>query len=281
MIPPEDLKNKNFSRTVRGYNPIEVDDYIQFLMAKYEQLHRENAELEKRLHIVSGKYEELANDEESIRKAVSQAQKLSESMILAAERKADEITEKVKVRCENIIEDAQIKVEAEQIKLSELRLSAAQFKQMLLNEYTGYLKSLRETDIPSPEEAQAEFPSRDQILTQAMDALIPDESIEEAVIATTDNPELEDFKRFVRPSKKHMTREEKEAVKRARREGKRTLGQLTDEILQSSVDDEESTEDDSEDDLLAEAYEMSVEDAVSGENDTDFASDSNKKDNKE
>ena len=46
MIPPEDLKNKNFSRTVRGYNPIEVDDYILFLLTKYEQLYTENAELE-------------------------------------------------------------------------------------------------------------------------------------------------------------------------------------------------------------------------------------------
>ena len=278
MIPPEDLKNKSFSRTVRGYNPIEVDDYILFLLTKYEQLYAENAELEKRLHIVSGKYEELASDEDSIRKAVGQAQKFSESMIRSAERSAAEILERVNTRCEDMIQDAQIKVESEQIKLARLRLDAAKFKEMLTEEYSKYLKLLRATEIPSPEDAKKEFPSGALIFDTAMDEIEPAEILETSVLAAAADPELEEFKRFVRPKKKRLTRDEKDAIKRARKEGRVFDGSLTDMVLESIVDAEETPED-SDEQLLAESPEMSVEDAVSftvsAEEQTLFTNDEN------
>lgn len=261
MIPPQDLKNKNFSRTVRGYNPIEVDDYIKFIIGKYEQLCKENAELEKRLHIVSGKYEELANDEQAIRNAVAQARKLSEAMISAAEKKATEIIDKVQRRLDEMIEDAQIKVESEQAKLSDLRLEAARFHQMVMNAYTEQLKTMRQVEIPSPEQVLQEFPAREQIRAEAMDSLIPEEIIERAVVAPAQDPELEEFKHFVRPSRKRLTKEEKEARKKAREAGA-TLGRLTDEVLQSSVDEEDPSELVSPSELIAQASEMSVEEAL-------------------
>lgn len=268
MFSPEDLKNKNFSRTVRGYNPIEVDDYIQFLLNKFEQLHKENVELEQRLHIVSGKYEELANDEEAIRNAVGQAQKVCESMIRNAEKSAKEIIDRVTARCDDLVEDAQIKVENEQKKLAKMRLQAAEFKEMLLSEYTKYLKQLRATEIPSAEEVSAEFPSRTLIQETAMDDLFPEQIIESAALSQAGEPALEGFKRFVRPGRKKMTREEREEKKRARAEGLYYDGKMTDILLESRVDDEETPEETSDDEILAKAPEMSVEDAVISSSDT-------------
>ncbi len=267
MIQPEDLKNKSFSRIVRGYNPIEVDDYIAFLIAKYEQLYKENADLEKRLHIVSGKYEELANDEEAIRNAVGQARKVSEAMIQAAEKTADGIIEKVNARCEEIIEDAQIKVEAEQKKLAALRMDTAKFHEMVLNEYTRHLKNMRAVSIPSVEEVEREFPSHSAIEEQAMDDLIPSEIIERAVVSPAKDPALEEFKRFLRGGRKKLTREEKEALKKGDKDGKPLPGHLTEEILQSSVDDEDLNSDE-EVNILAKAPELSVEEALLDLNDT-------------
>ena len=34
MIAPYELKNKTFSRAVRGYNPAEVDEYFDFLISE-------------------------------------------------------------------------------------------------------------------------------------------------------------------------------------------------------------------------------------------------------
>ncbi|MBP3685620.1 MAG: hypothetical protein J6J21_01175, partial [Clostridia bacterium] len=86
------------------------------------------------------------------------------------------------------------------------------------------------------------------------------------------------FKRFVRPKKKRLTREEKDAIKRARKEGRVFDGNLTDMVLESIVDAEETPED-SDEQLLAESPEMSVEDAVSftvsAEEQTLFTNDEN------
>ena len=246
MIPVQDLQNKSFSRTVRGYNPIEVDDYVKFLLAKYEELCRENAELEKRLHHVSGKYEELASDENAIRNAVGQAKKLVESMLSAAEKAADEVVDKARARCDELIENAQIKVEAEEEKALELRLKAAEFKEMLIREFSRYLGEVTATRIPTTEEVRAEFPTREQIRTEVLDDLIAEDIIEEAVLDTARDPSLEEFKRFTRPQGTHLTPEEKEARQNA---DKRYPGHLTDEILKSNVDEDPGAQNDPPADL--------------------------------
>ena len=35
MLAPHELKSKAFSKTLKGYSPAEVDDYIEFLIDKY------------------------------------------------------------------------------------------------------------------------------------------------------------------------------------------------------------------------------------------------------
>ena len=67
MLAPHELKNKTFGKAVRGYNPNEVDDYIDFLIEKYTELYRENDELERKLKIVVTNLDEIRDEEESIR----------------------------------------------------------------------------------------------------------------------------------------------------------------------------------------------------------------------
>ena len=49
MLPPHELKNKTFSRVLRGYNSVEVDEHINFIIEQYMELYRQNDELEWRL----------------------------------------------------------------------------------------------------------------------------------------------------------------------------------------------------------------------------------------
>ena len=46
MIAPHELKNKEFSKSLRGYSTVEVDEHIAFLLEKYTELYRLNDELE-------------------------------------------------------------------------------------------------------------------------------------------------------------------------------------------------------------------------------------------
>ena len=49
MVSPHELKNKEFQKAMRGYSIAEVDEYIEFILAQYTELYRQNAEMEQQL----------------------------------------------------------------------------------------------------------------------------------------------------------------------------------------------------------------------------------------
>ena len=88
MLAPHELKSKSFSKSLKGYNPSEVDDYIEFLIDKYTELYRENSELERKLRIVVTNFDEIRDEEEAIRSTLLKSQKLGEKIIRDANERA-------------------------------------------------------------------------------------------------------------------------------------------------------------------------------------------------
>ena len=81
MLAPHELKNKPFSKSIKGYNPAEVDEYIEFLIGKYTEVYRENNELERKLHVVVTNLDEIKDEEESIRSTLISAQKMADRIV--------------------------------------------------------------------------------------------------------------------------------------------------------------------------------------------------------
>ena len=73
MIEPHELKSKQFSKVVRGYSQTEVDEHIDFVIAEYTKLYRENDELSRKLAEAEAQVEAYKKDEESIRSALINA----------------------------------------------------------------------------------------------------------------------------------------------------------------------------------------------------------------
>jgi len=151
MIPPHELKNKTFQRVVRGYNVTEVDEYFEFLIDKYTELYRENAELEKQIKVMTAKYDDLANDEQSIRAAIVKAQKLSEKIIESANREASALLSSANEKCAAIVEEAKRKVGEERKKILVIGDVASEFKDRLYDQYIEHIKLLKDMDITVPE----------------------------------------------------------------------------------------------------------------------------------
>ena len=92
MLSPQDIKNKTFTRSVRGYNVDEVDKYIDFLCEKYESLYRENGELTFKLNAMTeGVKSPDRKKEEEIQQAILIAKDKADEMIEDAKQKADAI----------------------------------------------------------------------------------------------------------------------------------------------------------------------------------------------
>ena len=185
MIAPHELKNKTFSRTVRGYNPAEVDQYFDFLIEKYTEAYKAAAEFEQKYNEVKAKYAELADEEESIRSAILKAQKLGEAIVNNAKKEASEKEEAMVARCDEIIAEAKAKVEAEKANIAALRSYAIDFQHKLFGEYVKHLETIRtlnleelEESVKSENEAKAFEAAKDEVLNGRDDSLITDTKVE-------------------------------------------------------------------------------------------------------
>ncbi len=143
MLAPHELKNKAFSKAVRGYNPSEVDDHIEFLIEKYTELYRENAELNRKLRIVGTKLDEIKDEEESIRNTLVGAQKMGEKIIKDANDKADLITGSIKDRCDAVIADFKRRMVKEKEEMWLIRTSVLDFKQEVFDLYRKQIEELQ------------------------------------------------------------------------------------------------------------------------------------------
>ena len=147
MLAPHELKNKTFGKAVRGYNPNEVDDYIDFLIEKYTELYRENDELERKLKIVVTNLDEIRDEEESIRATLVKAQQLGEKIVREANEKADAITNSIKTRCEAIITDFRKQYSAERKEVWQLRNTVLDFKKNVYELYRDHIEELQSISV--------------------------------------------------------------------------------------------------------------------------------------
>ncbi len=191
MIAPHELKNKTFSRTVRGYNPAEVDQYFDFLIEKYTEAYKAAAEFEQKFNEVKAKYAELADEEESIRSAILKAQKLGEAIVNNAKKDASEKEAELISRCDEIIAEAKAKVEAEKANIAALRSYAVDFQHKLFGEYVKHLETIRTLNLEELEESiksgideKAFDDAKNEVLNGSDDTLITEHKDESSANET-------------------------------------------------------------------------------------------------
>ncbi len=147
MLAPHELKSKSFSKSLKGYNPSEVDDYIEFLIDKYTELYRENSELERKLRIVVTNFDEIRDEEEAIRSTLLKSQKLGEKIIRDANERADVITGSIKERCDAIITSFREQLRAEKNEMWEIRTRIIDFKKNLYDIYRQHIEELQKLSV--------------------------------------------------------------------------------------------------------------------------------------
>ena len=147
MLAPHELKNKPFSKSIKGYNPAEVDEYIEFLIGKYTEVYRENNELERKLHVVVTNLDEIKDEEESIRSTLISAQKMADQIVKDASDRAEVITGAVKERCDAVIAEFREQLKAEKEEMWELRTRIVEFKKQLFDMYRGHIESVKNVSV--------------------------------------------------------------------------------------------------------------------------------------
>ena len=110
MLNPDAIQNKEFEQSVLGgYRRDEVDAFLDELEADYRKLYTENAELVEKLKACVAKIEVYKKDEEFLKTAIINVQKLNETTMREIELKEKEVEVSSKEKAAAIIAEAEAK----------------------------------------------------------------------------------------------------------------------------------------------------------------------------
>ncbi|MFO7262827.1 MAG: hypothetical protein A6D91_00195 [Bacillaceae bacterium G1] len=120
-LTPLDIHNKEFSRSFRGYDEDEVNEFLDQIIKDYEamirdikRLEEENAELKEKL----AHYEQL---EETLHKSIVVAQEAAEALKGNARKESQLIVREAEKNADRIINEALMKSRAILAEIEELK----------------------------------------------------------------------------------------------------------------------------------------------------------------
>ena len=122
MLTAQDIKEKTFDKAVRGYNSDQVDDFLDEMMAAFEDLTTKNNDLSQQLASATSKLEEYKAQESSVITTLESARALMNDISASAEKRADIIVKNAELDADQMIKNARESVE----KLKDEEKSLAQ-----------------------------------------------------------------------------------------------------------------------------------------------------------
>ena len=166
-LTPLDVRNKrgDFKKIMRGYDPQEVDVFLELAAERLEQLVRENLQLRDRTQALQTQVEAQAGREQAVQNALVTAQELRADIQAQSQREADHILKEAEIEARRVLAEADQEVrdrlrgierrlDQGQNELTDLERRRARF----LQEFRGLLE--RELGVVQVEEGRAPLESR-------------------------------------------------------------------------------------------------------------------------
>ncbi len=141
-ITPMDIEQQEFSRSFRGYNEEEVDDFLDKIVKDYEELINENVRLNEEIEKMQEKLKEFSEIEETLRSALLNAQKSAEEMKGRVESEAKIIIEKAEMDANTLKQQILQREDLVKNGIDNLRRYKFTFKEKFKSMLNLYLKMI-------------------------------------------------------------------------------------------------------------------------------------------
>lgn len=106
MITPADIENVEFSKSKKGYNEDEVDDFLDLIILDMEKLIRENRQLKEELSKVHVQVDKHMSTETSVYETLEAAKSLMNDIAASAERRAEILLKNAEMEASLITREA-------------------------------------------------------------------------------------------------------------------------------------------------------------------------------
>lgn len=108
-LTPIDIQNKEFGRSIRGFSPSEVDEFMDRVAKDYEELIKENIALKEQASQLKEKLGHYHKLEETLHNAIVVAQETAEEVKRNASKEADLIRREAEKDAARIMDEARYK----------------------------------------------------------------------------------------------------------------------------------------------------------------------------
>jgi cell division initiation protein len=157
-ITPLDIQQQQFRVRFRGFDMVEVDNFLDLLANEFEELLKENSQIREEDHRKLERINELEAGEKELRETLVSVQRITEEMKDNARKEGELIIEEAKINARKIVESAQaqaLKVEGE---INQLKRQRVQFEASLKSTIEMHWRLLESTQEEPAEPATTEEP---------------------------------------------------------------------------------------------------------------------------
>ena len=159
MLKAQDIRVVTFDKGMRGYNTEDVDAFLAQVADQVETMEREKGEIEKKLYMLAEKVAEYRKDENNLKAALLNAQRLGENVIQEANQRAAQILREADIKAQAVCEQTTQRLEEEKLELARLQEEVGRFKNNILALYRQHIESLSTLPEPPAPPAPVEQPA--------------------------------------------------------------------------------------------------------------------------
>ncbi|MDE9803370.1 DivIVA domain-containing protein [Staphylococcus pseudintermedius] len=141
---PSEIKNKAFTRIKNGFEPTEVEQYLEQLSHEIERLREDKKQLEKVLEERDAHIQSFKEVEKSVGEAIVSAQRAADETKAAAQKERDAIIQKAQAEASQIVNDGIEKARRLSFQTEDMKRQSKVFRsrfRMLVEAQLDLLKS--------------------------------------------------------------------------------------------------------------------------------------------
>ncbi|MDR0858326.1 MAG: DivIVA domain-containing protein [Oscillospiraceae bacterium] len=128
MLTPQEVRDRQFNTVLfKGYDAGEVSEFLKAVAEDYSALYKDNQALKSKLKVLADKVEEYRTTEEPMHKALLAAQKIADDLTEKAQEKYEEIVEGAEAAARERIENLKIDVRDQELRLEAAKKETAEF----------------------------------------------------------------------------------------------------------------------------------------------------------
>ncbi|HAR6045607.1 TPA: DivIVA domain-containing protein [Staphylococcus pseudintermedius] len=141
---PSEIKNKAFTRIKNGFEPTEVEQYLEQLSHEIERLKEDKKQLEKVLEERDAHIQSFKEVEKSVGEAIVSAQRAADETKAVAQKERDAIIQKAQAEASQIVNDGIEKARRLSFQTEDMKRQSKVFRsrfRMLVEAQLDLLKS--------------------------------------------------------------------------------------------------------------------------------------------